>query len=81
MTLSWHTDHHSLLSKVQWEYVERLSKGQEEWLPRACEGWLIVYLGVGRDLRIEYSLRNFGSKVSRTFVGLTIIGKRSIITV
>ena len=39
--------------------------GQEELLPPAYEGWLIVYLGVGRGLRIAYSLRNFGSKVSR----------------
>ena len=57
------------------------TSGQEEWLPRACEGWLIVYLGVGRDLRIEYSLRNFGSKVSRTLRGLAVVGKRSFITV
>ena len=57
------------------------TRGQEEWLPRACEGWLIVYLGVGRDLRIEYSLRNFGSKVSRTLRGLAVVGKRSFITV
>ena len=55
--------------------------GQEELLPRACEGWLIIYLGVGRGLRIVYSLRNFGSKVSRTLRGLAIVGKRSFITI
>ena len=49
--------------------------GQEELLPRACEGWLITYLGVGRGLRIVYSLRNFESKVSRTLRGLAIVGK------
>ena len=26
--------------------------GQEEMLPQACEEWLIIYLGVGRGLRI-----------------------------
>ena len=51
--------------------------GQEELLPRACEGWLIVE----RGLRIVYSLRNFGSKVSRTLRGLAIIGKGSLITI
>ena len=51
--------------------------GQEEsCFPRACEGWLIIYLGVGRGLRIAYSLRNSGSKVSRTLKGLAIVGKR-----
>ena len=37
--------------------------GQEELLPEACEGWLIIYLGVGRGLGTSYSLRNFGSRV------------------
>ena len=55
--------------------------GQEELLPWACEGWLIIYLGVGRGLRIAYSLRNFGNKVSRTLRGPAIVGKRSLITV
>ena len=55
--------------------------GQEELLPEACEGWLIIYLGVGRGLRMAYSPRNFGSKVSRTLKGLAVIGKRSFITV
>ena len=50
--------------------------GQEELLPRACEGWLIVE----RGLRIVYSLRNLGSKISRTLRGLAIIEKRSLIT-
>ena len=36
------------------------TRGQEELLPRAWEGWLIIYLGVGRGLRIAHSLRNFG---------------------
>ena len=26
--------------------------GQEELLPQACDGWLIIYLGVGRGLGI-----------------------------
>ena len=43
--------------------------GQEERLPWACEGWLIIYLGAGRDLGIARSLRNFGSRVSRTMRG------------
>ena len=54
--------------------------GQEELPPMACEGWLIIYLGVGRGLKMAYSLRNFGSKVSRT-LGLAIVGKRSLIIV
>ena len=57
------------------------TRGQEELLPLAREGWLIIYLGVGRSLRIVYSPRNFGSKVSRTLGGLAIVGKRSLITV
>ena len=40
--------------------------GQEELLPQTCEGWLSIYLGVRRSLRIGNSLRNFVSKVSRT---------------
>ena len=55
--------------------------GQEEPLPLACEGWLMIYLGVRRGLRIAYSLRNFGSKVSRTLGGLAVVGKRSLSTV
>ena len=55
--------------------------GQEELLPRASEGWLIIYLGVGKGLGIAYALRNFGSKVSRTLRGLAIVGKRSLITI
>ena len=55
--------------------------GQEERLPRAYEGWPIIYLGVGRGLRIVYSVRNFGSMVFRTLRGLAFIGKRSLITV
>ena len=55
--------------------------GQGDLLPRACERWLIIYRGVGRGLRTAYSLRNFGSKVSRTSRGLAIVGKRSLITV
>ena len=55
--------------------------GQEEPLPRTCEGWLIIHLGVRRGLRIMYFLRNFGSKVSRTLRGLAIVGKRLFITV
>ena len=44
--------------------------GQEELLPWAREGRLIIYLGVGTGLGIAYySLRNFGSKVSRTLRG------------
>ena len=54
---------------------------QGEVLPWACEGWLIIYLGVGRSLRIVYRLRNFGSKVSRTLREIAIVGKRSLITV
>ena len=54
--------------------------GQEELLPWACEGWLITYLGVGKGLRTAYSLRNFGSKVSRMWMGLAITGKRSFIS-
>ena len=50
--------------------------GQEESPAWACEGWLIIHLGVGRGLRIAYSLRNSGSKVSRTLKGLAIVGKR-----
>ena len=60
------------------------AQGQAPWverLPQACEGWLIIYLGVGRGLGIVYSLRNFGSKVSRTLRGLAIVGKKSLITV
>ena len=55
--------------------------GQEELLSWACEGWLIIYLGVGRGLRITYSLRNFGSRVSRTLRGRAVVGKRSLLTV
>ena len=55
--------------------------GQEELLPQACEGWLIIFLGVGRGLRIVFYLRNFGSKLSRTLRGLAIVGKRSLINV
>ena len=47
----------------------------------ACEEWLIIYLGVGSGLRIAYSQRNFGSKVSRILRGLAIIGKSSFITI
>ena len=47
--------------------------GQKELLPWAYEGWLIIYLGVGRGLGIAYFLRNFGSKVSRTLRGLAIV--------
>ena len=47
----------------------------------ACEEWLIIYLGVGSGLRIAYSLRNYGSKVSRTLRGPAIVGKRSLTTV
>ena len=55
---------------------------EEEPLPRACEGWLIIYLGVGRGLRIVYSLRNFGSQVSRILLrGLAIVGERTLITI
>ena len=50
------------------------TRGLEELLPQAYEEWLIIYLGVGRDLRIAYSLRNFGSKISRTLRGLAIVG-------
>ena len=57
------------------------TRGQEELLPRACEGWLVIHLGIGRGLRITYSLRNFGSKVSRTSGGLAVVGKRSLITI
>ena len=57
------------------------TSGQEELLPLACEGWLIIYLRAGRGLRRAYSLRNFGNKVSRTLRGLAIVGKRSLITV
>ena len=60
---------------------EDRTRGQEELLPWACEGRLIMYLGVGRGLRIAYSLRNFGSKVSRTLRVLAIVGKRSLITI
>ena len=49
--------------------------GQEELLPPACEGWLIIYLGVERVLRIAYSLMKFGSKVSKTLRGLVLLGK------
>ena len=28
------------------------TREQEELLPRACEGWLTIYLGVGRGLRL-----------------------------
>ena len=55
--------------------------GRKSGCPGACEGWLIIYLGIGKGLRIAYSLRNFGSKVSRTLRELTIVGKRSLITV
>ena len=56
--------------------------GQEELLPRGCKEWLIIYLGVERrGLRIAYSLRNFGTKVSRTSGGLAVVGKKSLITV
>ena len=55
--------------------------GQEELLPQAREGWLIIYLGVGKGLRIANSLRNFGRKVSRTLRGLAVVGKISLITV
>ena len=54
---------------------------EEEPLPRACEGWLIIYLGVGRGLRIVYSLRNFGGQVSRTLRELAIVGERTLITI
>ena len=37
--------------------------GQEELLPRVHEEQLILYLEVGRGLRIVYSLRDLGSKV------------------
>ena len=57
------------------------TRGQEELLPQAHEGWLIIYLGVRRGLRIAYSLRNFGSKVSRTLKRLAVVGKRSLSTV
>ena len=56
------------------------TRGQEELLPQACEKFLIIDLGVGRGLGIVYSLKNFGSKVSRTLRGLAIVGKRSFIT-
>ena len=62
------------------KYWDR-SHGQEELLPQACKGWLIIYLEVGRGLRMAHSLRNFGSKVSRTLRGLAIVGKRSLITI
>ena len=54
---------------------------QEKLLPQACEEWLIIYLEIGRGLGISYSLRNFGSKVSRTLRGLAIVGKRSFIAI
>ena len=36
------------------------TRGQEELLPG--EGWLIIYLGVGRVLRIAYSLKNLEAR-------------------
>ena len=56
---------------------ENRTRGQELLLPQACEGWLIIYLGGGRGLKIEHSVRNFGSKVSRTLRELAIVGIRS----
>ena len=50
--------------------------GQEELLPQAREGWLIIYLGVGKGLGIAYSLRSLEAR----FPG-PIVGKRSFITV
>ena len=61
------------------------AQGQDLWAGRAAapagEGWLIIYLGVGRGLRMVHCLRNFGSKVSRTLRGLAMVGKRSLTTV
>ena len=56
------------------------ARGLDQWTgrsccPRACEGWLIIYLGVERVLRIAYSLMKFGSKVSKTLRGLVLLGK------
>ena len=65
---------------VSLKYRDR-THAQEELLTQDCEGWLIIYLGVGRGLRILYSLRNFGSQVCKTLRGLAIIGKRSLITI
>ena len=33
--------------------------GQEELLPQACEGWQIIYLGVGRVLGIAVLSKEF----------------------
>ena len=35
------------------------TSGQEELLPLACEGWLIIYLRVGRGLRIAVLSKEF----------------------
>ena len=61
--------------------AQRQDPWQEELLPRACDRWLIIYLGVGRGSRIAYYLRIFGSNVTRTRRGLAVVGKRSFISV
>ena len=60
--------------------AQRQDPWEEKLLRWACEKWLIIYLGGGRGFRIAYSLRNFGSKISRTLRGLAIVKKRSFIT-
>ena len=55
--------------------------GRKSCCPGAYEGWLIIYLKVVRGLRILYSLRDFGSKISSTLRGLAVVGKSSFTTV
>ena len=48
--------------------------GQKE-LHWSREEWPTIYFQVGRGLGICKSLRNFGSKVSRTLRGPAVVGK------
>ena len=54
--------------------------GLEQRLPQACEGWLIIYLEVGRGLRMVYFLRNFWKQDFRDLKGASYCWEKSPIT-
>ena len=58
--------------------------GQDPWAERNAPGheeWPIIFIQAGRGLETAQTSKDFGNKVSYTLRVLTIVRKRSFITV
>lgn len=67
--------------RLQGAKVALLKHADRSMGRKSCEKPLLTHRQVGRGLGTAQASKGFGSKVSRAPRGLTIVGKRSCITV